>query len=85
MPWFKDLVETNESRISPPKIMTLERARGLYQLIKKFGRDTVADVFRKAVQTSFLNGKGKNKFVASFDWLLEEKNFVNVYEGNFFC
>ena len=85
MPWFKDLVETNESRISPPKIMTLERARGLYQLIKKFGRETVANVFRKAAQTSFLNGKGKNKFVASFDWLLMEKNFVNVYEGNFFC
>ena len=85
MPWFKELVETNESRIPPPKIMTLERARGLYQLIKKFGRETVANVFRKAAQTSFLNGKGKNKFVASFDWLLEEKNFVNVYEGKFFC
>ncbi len=85
MSLFKDLVETNESRIPPPKIMTLERARGLYQLIKKFGRETVANVFRKAAQTSFLNGKGKNKFVASFDWLLEEKNFVNVYEGNFFC
>ena len=85
MSLFKDLVETNESRIPPPKIMTLERARGLYQLIKKFGRETVANVFRKAAQTSFLNGKGKNKFVASFDWLLEEKNFVNVYEGKFFC
>ena len=85
MSLFKDLVETNESRISPPKIMTLERARGLYQLIKKFGRETVANVFRQAAQTPFLNGKGKNKFVASFDWLLIEKNFVNVYEGNFFC
>jgi hypothetical protein len=85
MSWFKELVETNESRISPPKIMTLERARGLYQLIKKFGRETVANVFRRAVQTSFLNGKGKNKFVASFDWLLIEKNFVNVYEGKFYC
>ena len=85
MSLFKDLVETNESRIPPPKIMTLERARGLYQLIKKFGRETVANVFRKAAQTPFLNGKGKNKFVASFDWLLEEKNFVNVYEGKFFC
>jgi hypothetical protein len=85
MSWFKELVETNESRISPPKIMTLERARGLYQLIKKFGRETVANVFRRAVQTSFLNGKGKNKFVASFDWLLMEKNFVNVYEGKFYC
>ena len=85
IPWFKELVETNESRISPPKIMTLERARGLYQLIKKFGRKTVANVFRQAAQTSFLNGKGKNKFVASFDWLLVEKNFVNVYEGKFFC
>ena len=84
MSWFKELVETNESRISPPKIMTLERARGLYQLIKKFDREIVADVFRRAVQTSFLNGKGKNKFVASFDWLLEEKNFLNVYEGNFY-
>ena len=57
----------------------------LYQLIKKFGRETVANVFRRAAQTPLLNGKGKNKFVASFDWLLEEKNFVNVYEGNFFC
>ena len=84
MSLFKELVETNESRISPPKIMTLERARGLYQLIKKFGRETVANVFRKAAQTSFLNGKGKNKFVASFDWLLVEKNFVNVYEGKFY-
>ena len=86
MSLFKDLVETNESRIPPPKIMTLERARGLYQLIKKFGRETVANVFRRAVQTPFLNGKGKKStFVASFDWLLMEKNFVNVYEGKFYC
>ena len=84
MSFFKDTLNINESKIPPPKFMTPERARSLYFLLKKYGRDIVADVFRRAAKKPFLNGSGKNKFVANFDWLLEEKNFLKVYEDKFY-
>ena len=85
MPWFNSLLKMNGSAIPPLKMMTPKRAKKLCRLARKYGNEKAQEVFRRAVQTPFLNGKGKKStFVASFDWLLEEKNFLNVYEGNFY-
>ena len=85
LPWFNDMLEKNESAIPRFKIMTLERAKNLVRLVEKYNSDTVATVFRRAAQKPFLNGRGKKcTFVANIDWLLEEKNFLNVYENKFY-
>ena len=85
MPWFNSLLKTNGSAIPPLKMMTPKRAKKLCRLARKYGNEKAQEVFRRAAQTPFLNGKGKKStFVASFDWLLEEKNFLNVYEGKFY-
>ena len=85
MPWFNSLLKMNGSAIPPLKMMTPKRAKKLCRLARKYGNEKAQEVFRRAAQTPFLNGKGKKStFVASFDWLLEEKNFLNVYEGNFY-
>ena len=85
MPWFNSLLKMNGSAIPPLKMMTPKRAKKLCRLARKYGNEKAQEVFRRAAQTPFLNGKGKKStFVASFDWLLEEKNFLNVYEGKFY-
>ena len=85
MPWFNSLLKMNGSAIPPLKMMTPKRAKKLFRLARKYGNEKAQEVFRRAAQTPFLNGKGKKStFVASFDWLLEEKNFLNVYEGKFY-
>lgn len=40
-------------------------------------------VFTNANNSSFLTGGGKNKWVASIDWLLKQDNFVKIFEGNY--
>ena len=50
------------------------------------GKDILFEACRKAISSlPFLNGRNaKNRFVATFDWIIDEKNFLNVLEGNFY-
>mgnify|MGYP003145149415 CR=1 FL=1 len=38
------------------------------------------DIIQKS---DFLSGRSKVDFVASFDWIIEEKNFLKIVEGNY--
>ncbi len=68
---------------------SLPQVRGLTQsrkecislLLKKYTRDQITEVFRKAQSCDFLCGMGKNGWKANFDWLIREDNFLRVQEG----
>ena len=84
MPWFNRLLDGYESQIPRLRMMTKPRAERLRELLEKYGRDVVAETFRKAAGSQFLNGRGtKNKFIAKFDWIIDEKHFLDILEGNF--
>ena len=84
MPWFNRLLDGYESQIPRLRMMTKPRAGRLRELLEKYGRDVVAETFRKAAGSQFLNGRGtKNKFIAKFDWIIDEKHFLDILEGNF--
>ena len=84
MPWFNRLLDGYESQIPRLRMMTKPRAERLRELLEKYGRDVVAETFRKAAGSQFLNGLGtKNKFIAKFDWIIDEKHFLDILEGNF--
>jgi predicted phage replisome organizer len=61
-----------------------ERKNAVKKLLEKFDIEQVEDVFRKAQASDFLKGlTSKSDWVASFDWLVEESNFVKVLDGNY--
>lgn len=50
--------------------------------IVKAGLLYFCDYFERVSQSDFLTGK-KTHWKASFDWLIEESNFIKVMEGNY--
>ena len=81
-PWFNQLLSKYESKIPVIRVMTPQRAKRLQEILNTYGSEALAEVCRRAAASQFLNGKGtKNKFIANFDWLLDEKNFLKIYEG----
>ena len=85
MPWWNQLIKDYESNIKPLRMMTEKRIERLRQICDTYGKDILFEACRKAISSSFLNGRNaKNRFVATFDWIIDEKNFLNVLEGNFY-
>lgn len=68
-----------------PKIreMTDSRKRATKKIVEKYGKESLAEVFKLSAESAFMNGDNSNGWVASFDWLLKPKNFVKVMEGNY--
>jgi len=70
---FSSVKKLNASRIRAVKarmkdVPTLEEWRCFFDIIQK---------------SDFLSGRSKTNFVASFDWILLEKNFLKIVEGNY--
>jgi len=75
----------NQKRNNMPeiKILSGNRKNAIRLRYKKYGLDGLTALFEKAGKSNFLNGKNNKKWVATFDWLIEEKNMVKTLEGNF--
>ena len=85
LPWWNQLVKDYDSNIKPLRIMTEKRIERLRQICDTYVKDILFEVCRKALASPFLNGKGKNaNFIATFNWIIDEKNFLNVLEGNYY-
>ena len=84
LPWFNKLLEDNDSKIPKLKEMTPKRSRRIREILNSYGQQKLVDCCRHAARSAFLNGKGKrNQFVATFDWIIDEENFLKVLEGNY--
>jgi len=85
LPWWNQLVKDYDSNIKPMIYMTKNRIELARKICDTYGKDDLFKACRKAFASPFLNGRGKNaKFIATFDWMMDEKNFLNVLEGNFY-
>ena len=63
--------------------LTDKRKRALKSITKKFSVEDLKTVFKKAEESSFLNGSSDKWSGATFDWLIKEDNIVKVLEGNY--
>ena len=85
LPWWNDLIKQYKSSIKPLRMMTKKRIERLRQICETYGKDNLFEACHKAIRSPFLNGRSANsKFIATFDWIIDEKNFLNVLEGNFY-
>jgi hypothetical protein len=65
------------------KILTEPRKKKIAARIKEFGIDKVLSVIDETNDSRFLNGENNQNWQASFDWLIEPKNFTKILEGNY--
>ena len=85
--FFNRCVEgSNIPRIRTLTAERIEALRKLREAIKANPSQmrTTEIVFKQAARSDFLNGRGrKNKFQATFDWLIKLENYIHVMEGNY--
>ena len=74
----------NETCVSLASVkkLTDARKRAIKNILRNNSMDDVTTVFRKVEESDFLTGH-KGSWQATFDWLMNEKNFVKVLEGNY--
>ncbi|MFC5046325.1 DUF1376 domain-containing protein [Aquimarina hainanensis] len=78
---FNDLASNCE--IPTIREITESRRRAFRLLHKDYSLDEIGEVFQKAHDSSFLNGKNDRGFVCTFDWIMQKKNFLKILENNF--
>lgn len=85
-PTSQEIVDAyNETCVSLPRVakITDKRKRALKKISSKFSMEDIRTVFKKAQESSFLNGSTDKWSGATFDWLVKEDNIVKVIEGNY--
>lgn len=67
-----------------PKIVIIESGTNTYYRLKelenKFGKENIISAIRKIKKSEFLKGY-KTNFIITFEWFLNENNFVKVLSG----
>ncbi|MDR1640720.1 MAG: hypothetical protein LBT59_13575 [Clostridiales bacterium] len=72
-----------ESKLSEKKIKSVEA------IIEEHGFDAIAEMLKKAAESSFLRGKvppqnpGEKQFSSCFNWLFSQKHFNDVLGGKY--
>lgn len=59
------------------------RHERLQDLVDIHGEDTVLEAIENIKRSGFLQGKGENGWVISFDWFVDPEHFQKVLEGNY--
>lgn len=83
MKTFNEYAKKLGSKIPPIRKMTPRRIQAANRLLAEYGNDTLFDGILLALRNDFLNGGGPNGWVASFDWILDPSNFLQILEGQY--
>lgn len=83
---YKNLVDLYHSICkSFPSVRSLSDARkkAIKARLNTYSLDDFKTVFENAEASAFLKGSNDRNWSANFDWLIADKNFVKVLEGNY--
>lgn len=83
---YKSLVDLYHSICkSFPSVRSLSDARkkAIKARLNTYSLEDFKTVFQNAEASSFLKGSNDRNWSANFDWLIADKNFVKVLEGNY--
>lgn len=83
---YKSLVDLYHSICkSFPSVRSLSEARkkAIRARLNTYSLEEFRTVFENAEASSFLKGSNDRNWSANFDWLIADKNFVKVLEGNY--
>lgn len=82
MLYFNKCIKLYQSDIKPVRAITDERRVKLRIILKKYKSEHLKVAVSNAMRSAFLNGRTKRrKQAADFDWIFEEKHFVQCMEN----
>lgn len=79
---FNKYVDATNSKIKRLHGLDKERMDKVKYLVEKYGVQEFGEFLCKAMTSKFLNADGNEKW-ATFDWLINENNFLKVVEDNY--
>ena len=83
MQYFNKCVHLYRSDIKPVRALTEDRRQKLRVILNKYQSAHLRTAVSNAMQSDFLNGRTKRrKAAADFDWIMEEKHFVQCIENS---
>lgn len=65
------------------KKLSESRKNEILERLKTYSIDDFKTCFEKAEASSFLKGKNKREWTATFDWIIQDTNMAKILEGNF--
>lgn len=82
---FKKIVEVWNAigNVNEVKRLTDERKTKLYNILQTYKVEDFEKCADAIKDSEFLRGHNKDMWIITFDWLIEEKNFIKVIEGNY--
>jgi hypothetical protein len=68
-----------------PKLnsVTESRKKAIDKLLKIYSKKDLENTIKKIAESDFANGKNKNNWVMTFDFLIKPDNFTKAMEGNY--
>ena len=82
--YWNNQIVNHASTISPIKSISGKRKVSLLARVREYGKESIKAVIDNAIQSDFLNGKNKNGWKCTFDWIFQHpNNFIKVYENNY--
>lgn len=68
-----------------PSVRSLSdsRKKAIKARLNTYSIDDFKTVFENAEASSFLKGKNDRNWSANFDWMISDRNFVKILEGNY--
>ena len=73
----------NRNNLPEVKKLTKKRETAIRQRLKEYSADDMRDVILKTKNSNFLQGENDRNWNATFDWLMESRNFIKVLEDNY--
>ena len=70
---------------SYPRLRSIsdDREKAIKARLKKYTLDDFRAMFEKAEASDFLKGANERNWSATFDWLVSDRNFAKVLDGNY--
>ena len=78
-----DVFRLNCPSFSEVEVLTEDMKTDLAESLNRYTDEQIIAAFKKAENSSFLKGKGKSSWKASFDWLIKAENIAKVLNGNY--
>lgn len=80
--WNKAMAE-HAARMPRVNTLTEQEREQLAARVAEYGEQRVAEAMRRAAQSDFLNGGGRNGFTADLLWVMRPQNFAKVLAGRY--
>ena len=78
-----DLYHSICQSFSRVRALSEARKKAIKRCLKTYSVEDVKAVFTNAEASSFMKGKNNKNWVANFDWMIKEDNFLKILEGNY--